>query len=169
MRAAVDTREETSPSSSTLWTRLRDTFWRGERVGEEGRAMAEPATPPVATCTDISPTAHAAAGKLLQFPIRGEALLVRLADLLRSQVDDRDLDRDSLQLTMSRRPITRLSIDDTAYVEFNAETASYYVEVTASPDTRLTLQSSDFDTIVNFVVQYVRGCYAEPASLVAAP
>jgi hypothetical protein len=152
-----------------LWARLRDTFWRADGAPASDAARTPPAAVPALKFADGTRGEGHGSGKLLQFPIRGEALLVRLADLLRHQAASRCIGHDSLQLTVSRGPTMRLSIDDTAYVEFNADTCSYYVAVAAAPDTLLTLESSDFDTIVSFVVQYVRGCRAEPAFLVAAP
>jgi len=49
-------------------------------------------------------------GKVLPFPVRGEALLVQLADVLRRRVAGRQPDHNPLWLT-SRDPRLRLSID----------------------------------------------------------
>ncbi|MDE5457043.1 hypothetical protein GWE18_30295 [Bradyrhizobium sp. CSA112] len=107
-------------------------------------------------------------GVLLQFPVRGEALLVRLADLLRSRIADRSLERDPLVLLMSRCPGSRLSIDRSAYVEFLADRCTYYVAIEAQPDTRVTVETADFDTVVKFVVQYVAERLSEKVLLEAA-
>ncbi|KRQ90426.1 hypothetical protein CQ10_22545 [Bradyrhizobium valentinum] len=112
---------------------------------------------------------HAAqSGVLLQFPVRGEALLVRLADLLRSRIADRGLERDPLFLLISRCPGSRLSIDRTAYVEFLADRCVYCVAIEAQPDTRVTVETTDFDTVVKLVVQYVAERLSEKVFLEAA-
>jgi hypothetical protein len=168
MSTAVGTRAETQKGSWALWARLRGAFGRME---DAGGAFA----PPVAATTQREPEASSAValdgaerGKLLKFPIHGEALLVRLAELLRKRTGGMRPGHDPLQLTMSRRPAMRLSIDDSAYVEFAADISLYRVDIMVAPDTRLVLETGDFDTVVNFVVQYVGGCRLEPASLVAA-
>lgn len=92
---------------------------------------------------------------VLAFPLRGEALLVRLAELLRSRIADREPERNPMLLTMSRCPGSRLSIDRDAYVEFDASRSSYRLAIEAAPNTIVTLDTTDFDTVVKFVVQYV--------------
>ncbi|RZN08876.1 hypothetical protein CWO91_20415 [Bradyrhizobium genosp. SA-3] len=106
-------------------------------------------------------------GVVLRFPIRGEALLVKLADLLRKQVAGCAPERDPLLLTMSRCPGSRLSIDRIAYIDFLADRSTYHLVIEAAPDARITLDTTDFDTVVNFVVQYVTGRNAEPVALEA--
>src|SRR6202022_1225935 len=59
----------------------------------------------------------ATSGVLVPFPIHGEALLVKLADALRKRAADICSERDPLLLKMSRRPGSRLAIDQTAYVQ----------------------------------------------------
>ena len=107
-------------------------------------------------------------GMLLQFPVRGEALLVRLADLLRTRIEVRGPDADPLILLISRCPGSRLSIDRSAYVEFLADRCVYCVAIEAQPDTRVTMETTDFDTVVNFVVQYVSSRLSEKVLLEAA-
>jgi hypothetical protein len=92
---------------------------------------------------------------VLHFPIRGEALLARLADLLRDRLQCDDASRDPFLLTLSRGPRPRLSIDRAVYVEFHAEWASFHLIVDAAPDSRVTLETTDFDTVEKFVVQYL--------------
>jgi hypothetical protein len=93
---------------------------------------------------------------LLAFPIRGEALLVRLAEGLRDRLPPNALkEADPFQLTLSRGPRPKLSIDREAYVEFHAESASFHLVIDAAPDSRVTLETTDFDTLVKFAVQYV--------------
>ncbi|UWU73900.1 hypothetical protein N2603_27955 [Bradyrhizobium huanghuaihaiense] len=106
-------------------------------------------------------------GMVLHFPIRGEALLVKLADLLRKQVASRVPERDPLLLVMSRGPGSRLSIDRVAYVDFLADRSTYHVVIEAAPDATITLDTTDFDTVVNFVMQYVTGRNSEPVALEA--
>jgi hypothetical protein len=93
---------------------------------------------------------------LLAFPIRGEALLVRLAEGLRDRLSSSPPDQtDPFFLTLSRGPRLRLSIDRDAYVEFHADSASFHLIIDAAPGSRVTLETTDFDTLVKFVVQYV--------------
>ncbi len=92
---------------------------------------------------------------LLPFPIHGEALLVKLADQLRGCVADSAAKHDPFVLTLSRRPRSRLTIDRAAYVEFHAERATYYLVIEMMHDTRITVETIDFDTVVKFVAQYV--------------
>jgi hypothetical protein len=93
---------------------------------------------------------------VLAFPIRGEALLVRLAEGLRERLPSGALEpADPFLLTLSRGPRSRLSIDRDAYVEFHAERAAFHLIIDAAPDARVTLETTDFDTLVKFVMQYV--------------
>jgi hypothetical protein len=104
---------------------------------------------------------------LVPFPIYGEALLVRLADALRNRAADARSGRDPLLLKMSRRPGSRLAIDNIAYVEFQPDRAAYHVVIEAASDTKVTLDTTDFDTLVRFVAQYVTDRPPEPATLEA--
>jgi hypothetical protein len=106
-------------------------------------------------------------GVILQFPLHGEALLVKLADTLRSRivVSPARAERDPLLLTMSRCPGSRLSIDARANVEFDAALSLYCMTIEAAPDTTVTLNTTDFDTLVNFVVQYIAERFSTPATL----
>jgi hypothetical protein len=118
-------------------TRLRLAYSQGERAAE-----------PVG---DLGPQAV-----LLAFPIRGEALLVRLAEGLRDRLPPSALkEADPFLLTLSRGARPRLSIDREAYVEFHAENATFHLVIDASPESRVTLETTDFDTLVKFAVQYV--------------
>lgn len=102
---------------------------------------------------------------LLPFPLRGEALLVQLAGQLRARIASYKPDRDPLILLISRCPGSRLSIDRAAYVEFLADRGTYCVAIEAQPDTKVTLETTDFDTVVQFVVQYVAERLSNPAAL----
>ncbi len=106
---------------------------------------------------------------LLPFPIRGEALLVKLADQLRSRIANNAASRGSFDLTLSRQPHSRLTIDAAAHVEFRAGRATYHLVIELVHDTRIEVASGDFDTIVKFIAQYVADrlseapCDANPA------
>jgi len=87
----------------------------------------------------------ATGGVLLPFPIHGEALLVKLADLLRSRVGDCGPECDPFLFAMSRCPRARLSLDRTAYVEFDAERVEFRAVIEAVPKTKVILETADFD------------------------
>jgi hypothetical protein len=106
--------------------------------------------------TAAAPAADRTQAVLLAFPIRGEALLVRLTEGLRERLPSAALElADPFLLTLSRGPRLRLSIDRDAYVEFYAESAAFHLIIDAAPDSRVTLETTDFDTLVKFVMQYV--------------
>jgi hypothetical protein len=105
---------------------------------------------------------------VLRFPIHGEALLVRLADVLKSRLADRSPEYDPLVFTMSRGPRSRLSIDRMAYVEFYNDRAEFRAAIEASPRTKVILETADFDAVVDFVGQYVSARLAEVPALEVA-
>ena len=107
-------------------------------------------------------------GVVLRFPLRGEALLARLAEVLRMRIVDGGPERDPLLLTLSRCPDSRLAIDRIAYVEFQADRSAYCVTIQAAADTKVTLDTADFATTVNFIAQYVADRLPAPATLVAS-
>jgi hypothetical protein len=117
-----------------------------------------------------APAGRARTATLLPFPIHGEALLVRLAEQLRNNVANRVPEHDPLLLGVSRRrPCSCLTIDRSAYVDFDASSASYRVVIATAPDTTITAETTDFDIVVKFVAQYVGnrlsdGVIAETAS-----
>jgi hypothetical protein len=118
---------------------------------------------------DAQVLAADADGVVLQFPIHGEALLVRLADLLRSRLADRSPEHDPLLFMMSRGLRSRLSIDRMAYVEFHNDRCEFRVAIEASPQTKVILETADFDAVVDFVGQYISARLAEfPALEVAS-
>jgi hypothetical protein len=100
-------------------------------------------------------TAADGRGVVLPFPIRGEALLVKLADLLREKMTGLRADADPFALTLSRYPRALLSIDQSAYVEFHAEREAFHLIIDVTPDARVTLETGNFDTLVRFVLRYV--------------
>lgn len=105
---------------------------------------------------------------LLPFPIRGEALLVKLADTLRGRIADREPRHNPFLLAISRGPRSQLLIDQAAYIEFHTDRASYHMVVEAASDATVTLDTTDFDTLVQFVVQYINGRLSEPTALEVA-
>jgi hypothetical protein len=105
---------------------------------------------------------------LLSFPIRGEALLVRLVAALRERLRSGMSGDDPFILTISRSPRLRLSIDRAAYVEFRAESASFHLTIEAAPESRVTLETTDFDTLVKFAMQYVAGDHRDLRTLEVA-
>jgi hypothetical protein len=108
------------------------------------------------------------AGIILPFPIHGEALLVKLAEVLRNRIADHSPEWDALLPQLSRRPWSRLSIDRQAYVEFHEDRGEYRAVIEASLGTKVIIETADFDVVVDFVLQYVTGRLAEPAELEAA-
>jgi hypothetical protein len=113
--------------------------------------------------------AEPACGDVLLFPIRGEALLVRLADVLRSRLAQQRPDHDPLLLTISRSPGSRLLIDGAAYVDYLSDSSTYRAAVEAKPDTKVIVETSDFDTLVRFIVHYLTDRLSDPAATEATP
>jgi hypothetical protein len=128
--------------------RLRGLLWRA-------LTRLCPALPSASEGQAASASDQGRQAVLLSFPIRGEALLVRLAEALRDRVHFGMSGDDPFILTISRSPRLRLSIDRAAYVEFRAESASFHLTIDAAPESRVTLETTDFDTLVKFAVQYV--------------
>ncbi|KPF96846.1 hypothetical protein IP86_15205 [Rhodopseudomonas sp. AAP120] len=92
---------------------------------------------------------------VLAFPVRGEALLVKLAGMLRDRTAGQA--DDPFRLTLSNGRYRRLSIDRDAYVEYHAEDGSFQLKIDAPPS-RLTLETTDFALLVKFVLQYSADC-----------
>jgi hypothetical protein len=172
-----------------LWSWLRGASWPIHRATDDHRGFSSGVIAQqssVRTATGHEPDAvlpaavsqvgglerPAQSGVILPFPLHGEALLVKLADTLRSRMainpTSRGTERDPLLLTMSRCPGSRLSIDARANVEFDAGLSVYRMTIEAAPDTTVTLNTSDFDTLVNFIVQYIAERLAAPATLEVA-
>ncbi len=105
---------------------------------------------------------------LLPFPIHGEALLVRLAELLRQHVGHRSPLREPFLFALSRQPRSRLTIDRQSHVEFVADRAEFRLEITAELNTTITITTVDFDALVAFVVHYLSAQLADAPSLEAA-
>jgi len=131
-------------------------------VGQDG--TAEAAIPFVAADrTRMRPARSPEGGAaILPFPIHGEALLVKLAAVLRRRVGHAAPEQDPLLLQITRGAGSRLSIDQAAVVEFNPERREYRAVIEAQPSTRLILETTDFDALVDFVLPYVAGRLASP-------
>lgn len=172
MGTAMDMRAATQ-EIRTLLSRLCGAPWSiGPNVAKRRRLASAPPAPTGSDSSAVLPLAsrdHAARRAiLLPFPLRGEALLVHLAGQLRARIADCRLDRDPLILLISRCPGSRLSIDRAAYVEFLADRGTWCVAIEARPETKVTLETTDFDTVVQFVGQYVAERLSDPAALEVA-
>jgi hypothetical protein len=150
--------------SGGLLLRMRAWFGAAAAAGSAApRDVASCEAPSTCMQADRAQTAV-----LLPFPIRGEALLVKLAELLRIRIANRMLRRDPLLLDISRQSHSRMSIDRAAYVEFHANRAIYHIVVETMPDTTIRVETTDFDTVVKFVVQYIDERLADALTLEAA-
>lgn len=176
MVTSMDRRADPRKGARTLWSWLRGKLSGADRTAFDAPPIVVDARPLElrASTAGMRKFEQAGVGRrvpdtgmVLHFPIRGEALLVKLADLLRKHVANCAPERDPLLLVMSRCPGSRLSIDRIAYIDFLADRCTYHVVIEAAPDARITLDTTDFDTVVNFVVQYITGRNAEPVALEA--
>jgi hypothetical protein len=167
----------------TFWSWLRSVLRPGEADNRCGRdplaVVTAPSLIPVGSSSDrdeSSATASArdqgsaaAGGVVLPFPIHGEALLVKLADVLRSRIADLGHEQDPLLLQMSRGPRSRLSIDRSAYIEFYQDRSEYRAVIEASLGTKVILETSHFDALVDFVLPYIMERLAKPSMPEPAP
>lgn len=167
---------DVQPQRRTLWSWLRDMVasFDHEHVRAEasshvtksnGSANAGAHSREEVHRADADGDARSA---ILPFPIHSEALLVKLAEVLRSRIEDRGPKRNPLMLMMSRYPAARLWIDRTAYVEIRGGQSAYHLAIEAAPDTVVSMETTDFDTLVSFVMQYVAGRLSESTALGAA-
>jgi hypothetical protein len=104
-------------------------------------------------------------GRVLPFPIHGEALLVKLADLLRRRIAEHGIDQHLFPLTLSRAPLSRLRIDRTSFIEFEPLEGRYRMVAELAPSTELTLRTTDFDNLVKLVAEYVNSKIASETAL----
>ena len=95
-------------------------------------------------------------------------MLVRLADLLRRRVDELVPRCERLSLTLSHHPMLRLSVDESAYVEFDARSSEFHLVIEAPSGTRMIIETTDFDAVVKFVLQYIVEKLSDDAVLEAA-
>lgn len=152
----------TSDIQPGLWARLR--HWLDAHV-HSGCATSRQAPEQPCSRKSLAPASNA---RLLPFPIRGEALLVQLADHLRVRVGRRHWVHDPFLPALSRDPHSRLTIDRDTYVEFDPRCATYRVVLDAAPEMRLTIETLDFETVVDFVAQYVADRLSDAAPLEVA-
>lgn len=162
------------PPRRTLWSRLRDAVSSFDHGGGGRGAMSvRPVPAESAAVADVEVAQRDLDGQMngaiLRFPIHSEALLVKLADVVRSRIADGGPERNHLLLLLSRGPISRLWIDGVAYVEFRSDRSTYHFAVEADVETTVTLETTDFDTLVRFVMEYVAGRSSEPTVQEAAP
>lgn len=127
-----------------------------------------PAIVPRRPAIRVGRTRRAKTAVLLAFPIHGEALLVRLATLLDARIRKDRSGRNPLELTIERDPYSRLIIDGSAHVEYDPGRSQYRAEIEASADTRVILETTDFDALVEFVVRYVAARLSEISPLEVA-
>jgi hypothetical protein len=109
-----------------------------------------------------------ATATLLPFPIRGEALLVKLATQLKGIVEKDQLRRSPFLFAMTHAPHARLLIDEMAHAEFDVVRGEYRIQVLVTPDTRVTAETTDFDVMVDFIAQYMRERLVETSALEVA-
>lgn len=159
MQSASHIDDHTKGAFATLWAWLR----RGA-----SKVAAEPELQDTVVPSSTNDgTAHGP-GIVLPFPLRGEALLVRLAELLRRRVAELVPQCERLSLTLSHHPALRLSIDESAFIEFDAPSAEFNLVIEAPSGTRMIIQTTDFDAVVKFVLQYVVEKLSDDAVLEAA-
>jgi hypothetical protein len=155
---------------------MRSTFLFGDGVSDRfdcsntepssGRPQDATKTCAVTAADDRARSEESAV--VLPFPIHGEALLVRLADLLRNRFFNLGPAHDPFLFALSRRPGSRLTIDCKSFVEFVPSRSEFRFEIVVPPNTNINLTTPDFDALVEFVVQYVAARLAETRSLEVA-
>jgi hypothetical protein len=93
---------------------------------------------------------------VLPFPLRSEALLVRLAELLRNRFAGWQPAGDQPLFAITRVPRSRLMIDRATYVEIlNDGGPIFVVVIEAGSDTRVSIETLDLDVVVGFIMRYV--------------
>jgi hypothetical protein len=108
-------------------------------------------------------TGKALVAQVLPFPIRGEALLVRLADLLRKRFGGGEYGGNLLLFEITRTPRSRLIIDRSAYVEILDEFGPIFVvAIAAAPDTTVSVETADLDVVVGLIMHYVGDKLGDP-------
>jgi hypothetical protein len=105
---------------------------------------------------------------VLPFPLRAEALLAKLATHLKGVVEKDHLRRSPFLFAITQAPHARLLIDEMAHAEFDVVRGQYRMQVLVTPETRVTAETSDFDVIVHFIVQYLRERLVETSALEVA-
>jgi hypothetical protein len=108
-------------------------------------------------------------GEVVAFPARGNAQLASFAAELRNRFACRSPVHDPFLFSLSRRPVPRLAIDRAASVELCGDRAAYRVAIAASADTTVTVETFDFDTVADFVGQYIAARLSEPTCVEETP
>ncbi len=147
MQTASHIDDHTKGAFATLWAWLRRAA-SGAANDEARQDNAAPLSPANVGLVQEP-------GIVLPFPLRGEALLVRLAELLRRRVAELVPQCERLSLTLSHHPALRLSIDESAFIEFDAPSTEFNLVIEAPSGTRMIIQTTDFDAVVKFVLQYI--------------
>jgi hypothetical protein len=160
MKTASHIDDHTKGAFATLWAWLR----RGASRMAAGSAQQDVS----AVLSPANVGLVHEPGIVLPFPLRGEALLVRLAELLRRRVEELVPRSERLTLTLSHHPALRLSIDESAFVEFDTRSGEFNLVIEAPSGTRMIIQTTDFDAVVKFVLQYVVEKLSDDAVLEAA-
>ncbi|MDB5716499.1 MAG: hypothetical protein JWO15_3896 [Sphingomonadales bacterium] len=158
MNPARHIHDDTKRAVKTLWSWLR-----GAAVGQPA-AEPNPATQMPDGATDTS----ARRGVVLAFPVRGEALLVKLAEVLRCKIAAFDRSCHGLLPMLDHDPDLRLWIGDDAHVVFDGRSSEYHLTIETPSGTRMIIQTVDFDALVTFVLQYVSERLADAALLEVA-
>lgn len=158
MSSASFIHDDTKRAVRTLWSWLRGV---GAANGQSAVA------PDQVVCVPDGGVAPQC-GVVLAFPIRGEALLVKLAEVLRSRISTFDTSCHDLLPLLSHEPDLRLWIGGDAHVEFDAKRSEYHLTIEAPSGTRMIIQTTDFDALVTFVLQYVSERLTDAALLEVA-
>jgi hypothetical protein len=160
-------RSERRQGRGLLRSWLRSALSLGAEAGIDPESCT---TDPVAAADGSVDELPSAA--VLPFPIRGEALLVRLAEQLRRHVGHGVGHggplREPFLFALSRQPQSRLTLDCQSYIEFVASRAEFRLAIDVAPNTSIAITTADFDSLVEFVVQYVSARLAETPALEAA-
>jgi hypothetical protein len=148
MNTARHIQDDTRKAVRTLWSWLRRATPAAEltpsmdgcEVVDDQRAAIEAAP---------------AGGIILPFPVRGDALLVKLAEVLRRRIAVPGTSGDGRLPVLSHEPELRLWIDDDAHVVFDARRSEFDLTIETPGGARMIIQTADFDVLVTYVVQYV--------------
>jgi hypothetical protein len=162
-----------------MWLALSPIIGGLSGVGQRLKVVAQHWLMPTDTSAAASAASHKegltgatnhsqATAMVLPFPIRGEAVLVKLAAHLKGVVEKQQLRRSPFLFAITHTPHARLLIDEMAYAEFDVARGEYRVQVLVTGDTRVTAETSDFDVMVDFIAQYMRERLVETSALEVA-
>lgn len=121
------------------------TFFAASATGMQGRASVK-----------MKRNAGDEGGALVSFPRNGRTRLMLLAHDLRRRFADLGLkEGEPFLIEVSTHPASRLWIDRASCVEFRGDQLGYRVVLADAFDTRITFETSDFDTVVELVDHYI--------------